>query len=103
MSKFHITITNNETGEILHDNDTAAIIGAYAFANGAYAIGLTACNGITLMATINTAEHVVKRLLEEHPMSKAIYGLIKAAENTNLGPSMADADDDAEITDDTDN
>ena len=26
---FHITITNNETGEVLHNDDTALIIGAW--------------------------------------------------------------------------
>lgn len=30
MNKFHIKITDNETGETLHDRDACAIIGSFA-------------------------------------------------------------------------
>ncbi|MBE5760009.1 MAG: hypothetical protein E7332_08325, partial [Clostridiales bacterium] len=45
--KFHITLTDNETGETLIDSDTSAIIGAFDLGEGntgsLYAL---ACNGL---------------------------------------------------------
>ena len=54
--KYHITLTNNETGEVFMDHDTSAIIGA-AQGPGADAQGICAinCSGFELFQTLSMA------------------------------------------------
>lgn len=65
--KFHITITDNETGETLKDSDACCIIGA--FNQGEYTAGMaiTCCTAPDLAITINGAEDAINHIKSEHP------------------------------------
>ena len=97
--KFHITITNNETREILADTDTDCIVGAYAAEGGASSIGHTACNGGTLLGTISSAEHAIDRICENSPELKMLRELFALAKEKGFDPLLADDETDT----DTDN
>ena len=75
MSKFHITITDNETNEILHEADTGAIIGAYALDDGAYSVAKIACDGLTLLTTIESAKTAIEHCMEDIPVMKLLSKL----------------------------
>lgn len=67
MSKkgFQITVKNLDTGEVLIDSKTRAVIGAYeeGVERGAISVNgivVTSCNTQTLMATIKGAESAVR-------------------------------------------
>ena len=64
---FHITITNNEPGETLHDVDVCAIVGAFSDGARTGCVGLTSCNAFDLAETINGAEDVIQHLYSGHP------------------------------------
>ncbi len=75
--KFHITIKDNETGEIIHDKDTNAIIGAINGAeNSTAVIGITSCNTIELLATMRGALQSVKEIRESNPKISLMEDLI---------------------------
>lgn len=67
MEKFHITIKDNETGEIFLDRDTSCVVGALDEPGGTTGVfGNTHCNAIELAATatgaINAAIKTAKQL-----------------------------------------
>lgn len=69
MEKFHITITDNETGETLVNLDTCAIIGAMDEGDlGTSMIDYEECNSICLAATITGAQVVANRAMKDLPM-----------------------------------
>ena len=59
MEKFHITIKNNETGEIIVDLDTCAIVGAIAEYDRIRCIGSVYCSASRLADTLAGAAQVV--------------------------------------------
>lgn len=62
MEKFHITITENETGKTLIDTDTAAIIGAHDHDDlGTAVFSFTGCNSSTLAATCAAAKKAANK------------------------------------------
>ncbi|MBR5865745.1 MAG: hypothetical protein IKY89_05680 [Alistipes sp.] len=65
--KFHITITDNETGETLHDSDTIAIIGVFHDGEEAHGIGYTLCNPLRLAHTLRSCENVLDATRERNP------------------------------------
>lgn len=67
MEKFHITIKNNETGEILVDDDTCAIIGALDRGEGTGCLGFTVCGPVDLAATATGALKAALRCSRELP------------------------------------
>ena len=57
---YKITITNNETGEILVDNDNAvAIVGAISDEEKVGQMCFTNCNPLTLVSVIQGAEGAI--------------------------------------------
>ena len=65
---FHITITNNETGETLADLDSCAIIGAIDVEEkGTREIAMFDCNGIVLAATAADAIVNAREAIEDMP------------------------------------
>ena len=67
MKKFHITITDNETGEVLVDQDTSAIIGALDNDESTRNIAYTCCNTIDLAATAAGAKQAANKSARELP------------------------------------
>lgn len=64
---FHLTITNNETGETEFDFDFEAIIGGVIEENGNRAMALTDCGPYELATAIRRAERAAKMMREKHP------------------------------------
>ena len=54
--KFHLTIKNNETGEILHDTDCNAIIGGITDNEKSTSVVLTHCNDKVLFYCAKAAQ-----------------------------------------------
>jgi len=79
--KFHITLTDNETGETLIDSDTSAIIGAFDLGEGntgsLYAL---ACNGLIKVCTIAGAMATLERVRKDDPFG---YILADTAQHTH--------------------
>lgn len=66
MKKFHITITNNDTGEAIHDHDTNAIIGAVALDETVRGITLANCTAVEMANTISAAQKTIERAINGH-------------------------------------
>lgn len=80
--KFHITIADNETGEIIQEADTCAIVGGYTTDNGATGILLTHSNVLDHARAVNAAEHAVSDSYQKHPEVKLAALLISAVSTT---------------------
>ena len=68
--KFNIKITNNETGEVLHEADTCAIIGGFVNDEGAVGLLLTHCHPMDHATAINAAETAINKSYQFHPELK---------------------------------
>lgn len=67
-AKYHITITDNETGKTCLDQDTAVIIGAVdAGEPGVRALALCNCNDEELYATLAVAQIQVNHIMSCKP------------------------------------
>ena len=75
-NKFHITITNNETGETLHDADACAIIAGINDGIKAGAILMTACGPFEFAEALAGADKAVKRVRTNHPEVAAMSMLL---------------------------
>ena len=62
---FHITITDLTSGETIIDADSKAILGSVACDDGVHGIGVTACNTLTIINTVNAAEKIVRSTKEK--------------------------------------
>lgn len=60
MRKYHITIKNNETGEIINDVDSDAIIGSIESEEGTANVVMTECNIKQLIESIFVAKRAIK-------------------------------------------
>lgn len=67
MKKFHLTITNNITGEIEKELDTDAIIGAADDGAGTCVICVTGCKLVELAATCAGALKAVDHAMKDMP------------------------------------
>ena len=76
--KFHITITNNETGETLCNADAGVIIAAIEEGEGKVR-QFAACEGspVALGSTILSAEELVKNLYNRHPELELLNTIFK--------------------------
>ena len=95
MKKFHITVTNTETNEVIHDIDTDAIVGGIASEGGAFAVGLTSCDALTLFTTVQSAKTAIEHCTEDSPLLSLLSTLFDNKKSKGL---KAD-----EPNDDTDN
>ena len=92
--KYHITITNNETGEIVHDYDTSAVIGGISLKEGVAAIGLTACPSLVTALTIDGAQIAINKIRDDNPkvaMMELFLAMKDALEND--GDTERDAEE----------
>ena len=81
-NKFHIKITNNETGEVLQEADTCAIMGGFAVEGGAVGVVLTECSPLEHGMAINAAEEAIKQVYREHPELKLAAMLASVGSTT---------------------
>lgn len=82
---FKITITNNETGEILVNNENAvAIVGAITdYGEITREIGFTCCNALNLASVVHGAESVISQIKRESPEVEFLLQLKEIMEKTN--------------------
>lgn len=81
MKKFHITIKNNETGEITHDLDTSAIVAGILDDDGSYAVSATSCDAFGLLNAISSAEKAIDHLLKRHPELLILKTIMEKSED----------------------
>lgn len=70
--KLHITITDNETGKVLHETDANAIIGGCKTDEGSQGICIASCSDFDLSMTINSAEEVIHNIKKQKGPAFAI-------------------------------
>lgn len=64
---FHITITDNETGEVFHDVDSDCIIGAVHGDEHTAGIALLKCGPTEAADTVVAVKSTIKEAKEVHP------------------------------------
>lgn len=95
MKKFHITITDNETGETIVDQDTKAIIGAFDSDEDSTAgMGFTHCNATELLATATGAKKVANKLMNKSNIPEELRTLAKILAGDTF--QADDTDDDTD-------
>lgn len=76
---YKVTITDNETGEVLVNEENAvAIVGAIGNEQGTRSIGFTACDAISLGDAIMMAEKIISKIKNEVPIIESLlrkYGV----------------------------
>ena len=78
---FKITVTNNENGEVLVNEENAvAIIGAIESEQGTRGMGFISCDVISLGRAILAAENVISRTKRKFPEVDAPLRLMKIME-----------------------
>ena len=65
--KFHIVITDNETGEVLKDSNAVAILASVQEDDGTSQLTLTKCDGRNFMAAICGLLGVHEKIKKENP------------------------------------
>ena len=80
--QWHLTITNNETGEVLRDLDTCAIIGACDVdENTTACLSLLAGSALDVFATLETAEDAIKGTYTKYPQLLTLKRVAETTEN----------------------
>ena len=67
--KYTVTIKDNETGEILQNHETNAIIGGASLADDVTAsIIVTSCTGKELIAAYKATQKAIDKIVEDNPI-----------------------------------
>lgn len=77
-NKFHIKITDNETGEVLQEADTCAIVGGYVNEEGSVGMALIHCNTLEHAKAIHAAEASINQMYSRRPELKLLVLLTSA-------------------------
>lgn len=72
---YHLTITDNETGEVMLDTDSYAIIGSVGVENGASSVGFTNCDIYELAVAVQAAEGAVAEVKRGEPKLRMLVRL----------------------------
>lgn len=86
--KFHITITDNETGEILHDADSDAILASIYTEETTATVGLVNCNLISLSIALTGLMKLESEIKESEPLAYLLAkdmsdkGMVETTEET---------------------
>ena len=89
--KMHITITNNETGEVIAEHDTNAIVAGIDLENGTRSLVKANCDPIAFACALHAAQGAVDKTLDENKKLAALYYMMGAfnekteEENTEKG------------------
>lgn len=89
--KWHVVITDNETGEVVEDAQSNAIIGAVEKNESVACIGFTNCNGKDLLRTLISAKKAIKNISDKMPKE-----IMLLAELFEKFESLPDFDSDTE-------
>ena len=81
MKNFHITIADNETGEILTDEQTNCIIGAYSLEEKETGISYIRDNDIAIAATIMAIKDTIQKIYKKIPGAKLSEMIVHAKQN----------------------
>ena len=65
MKRFHVTITDNETGEVIHDKDTTAIIGGFENGDKTTMLVFTDCNFVDIACTLTAAKQAINAITKD--------------------------------------
>ncbi len=70
---FHLTITDNRTGETVRDLDFDALIGSAHISNDeAAGLFVTSCNTLAVAATVAAAESTLHHVEQKDPMLRLL-------------------------------
>lgn len=67
--KYTVTIKDNESGEILQNHETNAIIGGVSLAdNSVVSLIVTSCTGKELMGAYKATQKAMDKIVEDNPI-----------------------------------
>ena len=75
--KYHITITENETGKVHYDMDINIIIGAFRRDDGIQGVAAICCNPLELASTVETVRNVLGEVEENNPELKQLTEIVR--------------------------
>lgn len=75
MLRYHIKITDNETGEVITERDYSCIIGGFGFDGGATEGRLYACNTISVVSTLEAALNAVEAVFASNPEFRLAFNI----------------------------
>jgi len=75
--KYHLTITNNETGETLNDLDFCDFVGAVNYGKGCHGISFGRCSAVDRALTLNALDNLRAEATKNEPELEALVMLIK--------------------------
>lgn len=89
---FHLTIKNNETGEILRDVDVNCLIGGVAIGDDSTGIIVASCGELELAEGIVAAENAIKAIKKREGFlfSRLVKRLSKSVKTVEVDPTEAD-------------
>lgn len=71
--EYHITITNNRTGEKIVDDDTNCICGGYAISDErSTTIGFSKCNIVELVGAVKSAKKAIGKMTDDNFLAKLL-------------------------------
>ena len=74
---FNITITDKETGKVLYEADTNAVIGGCKTENGSQSIIVANCNDFDLSIAVGAAENAARTIEDQKgPVFKALTKML---------------------------
>lgn len=70
--KIHLTLTNNETGDVMYDGDVDACIVGFCGSEGAGNLAVAKCDGETYANALAATEEALEDVYAEHPELKPL-------------------------------
>lgn len=95
--KFHITIKNNETGELIHDADATAIIGGYTTEEHSMGVILAQCSDLDLARAVQAAELSAGKVRK---IKDPLFGFLVSAIANASSEQMTGAEDEENAEED---
>lgn len=98
--KFHIIITDTETGKVVHEADTNAIIGGYKTEGGSDSICVASCDDFDLSCSIVAARDAISAIEKQKgpvftAMTKMMPELLKVAKEETTESEEKKSEEDA--------
>ena len=74
MLKYHIKVTDNETGEIVHESNRNCIIAGLGNEKGAAEMCIFDCDLVSIVGTVKAALFAIERMRKDDPEIEFILG-----------------------------